>query len=107
MTQTETPFPSSDESSETPSSRNSPPERILTDTVEPAEHTLSFLEGPAIALVDVDIRDMSDAQLEAMLAELNTLCNQPGAQRRRMTEESTELRTKKPRVVKKRILDML
>lgn len=76
-----------------------------TDTVDISSP--SYLEDPAIALIDIQINDMTDAQLEAMLAELNTLCNQPGAMRRRMGEESTAIKTKTPRASKKRVMDML
>jgi len=67
---------------------------------------LAYLEDPAIALVDLQVNNKTDAELEAMLSELNILVNQPGAQRRRMTDEATALRTSKPRVVRKK-MDLL
>lgn len=100
MQQTTTPSNISAESLAEPLSQNSTP------TASAVIDQLAFLEGPAIALVDIEINEMTDSQLEAMLAELNTLCNQPGALRRRLGEEATEIKTKKPRAVKRK-MDML
>lgn len=76
----------------------------MTPPATTATADLDFLELPAVALIDVPLDQMTDSQLEAMLAELNTLCNQPGAQRRRLNDEATEIKTKTPRVAKKRPL---
>lgn len=58
---------------------------------------LSFLEGPAIDLVEVQIDAMSPDQLDAMLAELRNLTMVPGVLGRTLADESVTIAVGKPK----------
>lgn len=56
-----------------------------------------FLEEPLINLLLVDYASMTDVERDLLLAELKEHTQIPGKLKRRLTEESTEIKTKTPR----------
>lgn len=75
-----------------------PVAELWTDPELNPTDDLSFLEGPTIALTTLPLGDLTDEQIDALLADLRPLNQVPGARTLRIRDESTELVTGKPRV---------
>lgn len=64
--------------------------------------SLAFLEAPTIALCDRELGKMSYEEISSLLADLRVLNQKPGELGRRLKDEATAIREKKPRVAKKK-----
>jgi len=59
--------------------------------------TVQFLEGPAIDLVDVPLDEMTEQQIQELLASIKPLTMVPGALGRNFQEESLSVAVGKAR----------
>lgn len=79
----------SDTSSASDSDTN--PSSLRTSSYDFSPERLSFIEDPAVDLIDRPIHEMSDDELAIMLSEISELNQKPGALTTRMQNESVAI----------------
>ena len=84
------------------SDSDTPPSSLRTSSYDFEPTRLSFIEDPAVDLIDRPIHEMSDDELAIMLSEISELNQKPGALTTRMQNESVAITTGQKRTSTKK-----
>lgn len=85
------PLPTDSSAISNVSDSDTPPSCLRTSAYDFSPERLSFIEDPAVDLIDRPIHEMTDEELALMLSEISELNQKPGALTARMQNESVAI----------------